>query len=61
LGSSRQAGGGVAGGHLSAQANTPLWEVEVAVVSLCILLELYPAEVCEGMVHNYGYQVPPYR
>merc|ERR1712004_900237 len=39
------------------QAGVPLWEVEVAVTSLCILLQIEAAEVCEGMVHNYGYQV----
>ena len=39
------------------QAGTPLWEVEVAVISLCIVLEIEAVEVCEGMVHNYGYQV----
>ena len=39
------------------QAGTPLWEVEVAVTSLCIVLEIEAVEVCEGMVHNYGYQV----
>ena len=40
-----------------AQAGTPLWEVEVAITSLCIVLEIEAVEVCEGMVHNYGYQV----
>merc|ERR1712223_301020 len=39
------------------QTGVPLWEVEVAVTSLCILLQIEAAEVCEGMVHNYGYQV----
>jgi len=39
------------------QAGTPLWEVEVAVTSLCIALQIEAVEVCEGMVHNYGYQV----
>ena len=39
------------------RAGTPLWEVEVAVISLCIVLDLEAVEVCEGMVHNYGYQV----
>jgi len=39
------------------QSGTPLWEVEVAVISLCIVLEIEAVEVCEGMVHNYGYQV----
>ena len=39
------------------QAGTPLWEVEVAITSLCIVLEIEAVEVCEGMVHNYGYQV----
>ena len=39
------------------EAGTPLWEVEVAITSLCILLEIEAVEVCEGMVHNYGYQV----
>merc|ERR1711990_692471 len=39
------------------QAGTPLWEVEVAVTSLRIALQIEAVEVCEGMVHNYGYQV----
>ena len=39
------------------QAGTPLWEIEVAVTSLCIVLEIEMPEVCEGSVHNYGYQV----
>merc|ERR1719285_46947 len=39
------------------KAGTPLWEVEVAISSLCILLEIEAPEVCDGMVHNYGYQV----
>jgi len=39
------------------QSGTPLWEVEVALSSLCIVLHIEAAEVCDGMVHNYGYQV----
>merc|ERR1711892_234988 len=39
------------------KAGTPLWEIEVAVTSLCIILEIEVAEVCQGAVHNYGYQV----
>jgi len=39
------------------QAGTPLWEIEVAVASLCIVLEIELPEVCEGSIHNYGYQV----
>ena len=39
------------------ESGTPLDEIETAVISLCITLNIESAEVCEGMVHGFGYQL----
>ena len=38
------------------ESGTPLEEIETAVIRLCITLDIESAEVCEGMVHGFGYQ-----
>ena len=39
------------------ESGTPLEEIETAVINLCITLNIESAEVCEGMVHGFGYQL----
>ena len=36
---------------------TPLDEIERDVITLCITLNIEAAEVCEGAVHSFGYQL----
>ena len=35
----------------------PLEDIEAAVIQLCIALNIEAAEVCEGAVHGFGYQL----